>query len=157
MGYLLDDIRDKIVDMLSGSPYDVMILALVSGGFLIFVDLVVDFFVFFPSRGLVYVLNVNLAWISLWHSLLIVVSFLVFGYAFIVYRDTLRAEQDSVDGYISGTIEALDALRYNLYSMRMAIHSSNSTDVSYEEAVDSVEEGLSISINLIDAYLEEYS
>ena len=157
MSYLLDDIRDKIVAMLSGSPYEVMMLALVSSGFFILVDLLVDFFVFYPGRGVIFVLNVNLAWISLWHSLLIVISFLVFGYAFVVYRDMVSEEQDSVDGYISSTIEALDALRYNLYSMKMAIHTSNSTDMTYEEAVDSVEEGLSVSIDLIDAYLEEYS
>jgi len=157
LDYLYDYVRDKIVRLLSGSPYDVMNLALVSSGFLILVDLLVDFFVFYPNRGLVYVLNVNLAWVSLWHSLTIVVSFLVFGYAFVIYQDAMKAEQDSVDGYISSTIEALDALRYNLFSMRMAIHSSNSTDVSYREAVDSVEEGLSVSINLIDAYLEEYA
>ena len=144
------------MDMLSGSPYDVMMLALVSSGLVILVDFLVDYFVFYPGRSLVYVLNVNLAWVSLWHSLSFVICFLAFGYAFIVYRDEARAEQDSVDGYISGTIEALDALRYNLYSMRMAIHSSNSTDMSYEEAVDSVEEGLSVSIDLIDAYLEEH-
>jgi len=157
LGYLLDDIRDKIVGLLSGSPYDVMMLALVTSGFVIIVDLLVDFLVFYPGRSLVYVLNVNLAWVSLWHSLLIVVSFLGFGYAFVIYRDMMKEEQDSVDGYISSTIEALDALRYNLYSMRMAIHSSNSTDMSYEEAVDSVEEGLSVSIDLIDVYLEENS
>ena len=156
LGYLLDDIRDKITGMLSGSPYDVMMLALLSSGLLVLVDLLMDFLVFYPNRGLVYVLNVNLAATSLWNSLLIVLSFLAFGYAFIVYRDEVMNEQDSVDGYISSTIEALDALRYNLYSMRMAIHSSNNTDVSYEEAVDSVEEGLSASINLIDAYLEEH-
>ena len=144
------------MDMLSGSPYDVMMLALVSSGLVILVDFLVDYLVFYPGRSLVYVLNVNLAWISLWHSLLIVISFLVFGYAFVVYRDMVKEEQDSVDGYISSTIEALDALRYNLYSMKMAIHTSNSTDMTYEEAVDSVEEGLSVSIDLIDTYLEEH-
>ena len=157
MGYLLDDIRDKIVGLLSGSPYEVMMLALIASGFFIIMDFWVDFFVFYPSRGLVYVLNVNLAWVSLWHSLLIVLSCLMFGYAFIVYRDMVKEEQDSVEGYISNTIEALDALRYNLYSMKMAVHTSNSTDMTYEEAVDSVEEGLSVSIDLIDAYLEEYA
>jgi hypothetical protein len=78
----------------------------------------------------------------------------VFGYAFISYRSMGKEEADNIDEYISSTIEALDALRYNLYSMKMAIHSSNSTDMTYEEAIDSVEEGLSVSINLIDAYLE---
>ena len=154
MSQLLDDIRDKIVGLLSGSPYDVMMISLLSSGIFILVDFLVDLFVFYPGRSLVYVLNVNLAWVSLWHSLLIVSSFLVFGYAFIAYRSMVKEEADNIDGYISSTIEALDALRYNLYSMRMAIHSSNSTDMTYEEAIDSVEEGLSVSINLIDAYLE---
>ena len=141
--------------ILSGSQYDVMKLALISSGLVILLDLVVDFFVFYPSSGFVYVLNMNLALISLWHSMLIVISFLVFGYSFIVYRDEVMEEQDSVDAYISSTIEVLDALRYNLYSMRIAIHSSNSTDVSKEEIVESVEEGLSISIDVIDSYLEK--
>ena len=141
--------------ILSGSQYDVMKLALISSGLVILLDLVVDFFVFYPSSGFVYVLNMNLALISLWHSMLIVISFLVFGYSFIVYRDEVIEEQESVNAYISSTIEVLDALRYNLYSMRMAIHSSNSTDVSKEEIVESVEEGLSISIDVIDSYLEK--
>jgi len=154
LSQLLDDIRDKITGLLSGSPYDVMMLSLLSSGIFILVDFLVDLLVFYPGRSLVYVLNVNLAWVSLWHSLLIVSAFLVFGYAFIVYRNMVKEEADNIDEYISSTIEALDALRYNLYSMRMAIHSSNSTDMTYEEAIDSVEEGLSVSINLIDAYLE---
>lgn len=154
LGNILDDIRDKIIGILSGSQYDVMKLALISGGLVVLLDLFADFFVFYPGSGIVYVLNLNLALISLWHSMLIVISFLAFGYSFIVYRDEVMEKKDSVDAYISSTIEAIDALRYNLYSMRMAIHSSNSTDVSKEEIVDSVEKGLSISIDLIDAYLE---
>lgn len=157
MSQLLDDIRDKITGLLSGSPYDVMMLSLLSSGIFILADFLVDLLVFYPGRSLVYVLNVNLAWVSLWHSLLIVSAFLVFSYAFISYRSMVKEETDNIDEYISSTIEALDALRYNLYSMRMAIHSSNSTDMSYGEAIDSVEEGLSVSISLIDAYLENNS
>ena len=143
--------------LISGSPYDVMMLALTSSGFVILMDFLVDYFIFYPNRSLVFILNVNLAWTSIWHSLSVVFCFLAFGYVLIVYRDEVKEEKESVDRYILSTIEALDALRYNLYSMRMAVHTSNSTDMTYEEAVDSVEEGLSVSIDLIDAYLEEFA
>jgi len=140
--------------MLSGSQYEVMKLALYSSGFVILFDFLIDLVVLHRNRGLLYVLNINLALNSLWSSLLIVLSFLSFGYLFTVYRTGVNEEKDNVDGYISTTIEAVDALRYNLYSMKLAIRSSHESMVPPDEVLDSVEEGLSVSINLIDTYLE---
>jgi len=81
-------------------------------------------------------------------------SFLLFGYIITVYRSKITGEREDVDGYILKTIEATDALRYNLYSMRIAIHSSNNDFDSTKKTMDSVEKGLKVSIDLIDSYLE---
>jgi hypothetical protein len=128
--------------------------ALISGFAVILTDFFIDLLVFHRNRGLVYVLNINLSKVSLWNSFLIVLSFTLFGYIMVVYRSKITGEREDVDGYILKTIEATDALRYNLYSMRLAIHSSNNDFDSTKKVMDSVEEGLKVSIDLIDSYLE---
>lgn len=155
MIYSLDDVKNRIVGMLSGSAFDVMELALIASGVFIFIDFLVDFFIIHRNRGLIYVLNLNLTLSSLWASFLLVSCFILFGYLFSVYKENVSQRQDGFDGYISNTIEALDVLRYNLYSMRIVLHSSSSDMTSQAVALNSVEDGLSASINLIDSYLED--
>ena len=128
--------------------------ALLAGSSVILTDFIVDYLVFHKNRGLIYVLNINLSTISLWNSMLIMLSFILFGYIITVYRSKITGERDDVDSYILNTIEATDALRYNLYSMRLAIHSSNNDFDSTKKVMDSVENGLKVSIDLIDSYLE---
>lgn len=128
--------------------------SLISGFAVVLTDFVFDLLVFHRNRGLVYVFNINLSRASLWNSLLILLSFLLFGYIITVYRSKITGEREDVDGYILKTIEATDALRYNLYSMRIAIHSSNNDFDSTKKTMDSVEKGLKVSIDLIDSYLE---
>ena len=155
LAHIFEKIHEKIVTMLSGSQYEVMKLAIYSGGCVILFDFFVDLLVLHRNRGLLYVLNLNLAFNSLWSSLLIVLSFLSFGYLFTVYRTSVNEEKENVDEYITTTIEAFDALRYNLYSMKLAIHSSHDSIAPPDKVLDSMEEGLSASINLIDSYLEK--
>jgi len=150
----LDSVNDKIIKILTGPPYDIMKYSLLSGFAVILMDFVVDLLVFHRNRGLKYILNINLAKASLWNSLLIILSFMLFGYILVVYRLKIAGEREDVDGYILKTIEATDALRYNLYSMRIAIHSSNNDFDSTKKTMDSVEKGLKVSIDLIDSYLE---
>lgn len=151
---ILDSVNDKIIKILNGTQYDIMKYALISGFAVILTDFFIDLLVFHRNRGLVYVLNINLSKVSLWNSFLIVLSFTLFGYIMVVYRSKITGEREDVDGYILKTIEATDALRYNLYSMRLAIHSSNNDFDSTKKVMDSVEEGLKVSIDLIDSYLE---
>ena len=150
----LDSVNDKIIKILTGTPYDIMKYSLISGFAVVLTDFVFDLLVFHRNRGLVYVFNINLSRASLWNSLLILLSFLLFGYIITVYRSKITGEREDVDGYILKTIEATDALRYNLYSMRIAIHSSNNDFDSTKKTMDSVEKGLKVSIDLIDSYLE---
>ena len=146
--------NDKIIKILNGTQYDIMKYAVISGFAVILTDFIIDLLVFHRNRGLVYILNINLSKVSLWNSFLIVLSFTLFGYIMVVYRSKITGEREDVDGYILKTIEATDALRYNLYSMRLAIHSSNNDFDSTKKVMDSVEEGLKVSIDLIDSYLE---
>ena len=151
---ILDSVNDKIIKILNGTQYDIMKYAVISGFAVILTDFFIDLLVFHRNRGMVYVLNINLSKVSLWNSFLIVLSFTLFGYIMVVYRSKITGEREDVDGYILKTIEATDALRYNLYSMRLAIHSSNNDFDSTKKVMDSVEEGLKVSIDLIDSYLE---
>lgn len=154
MGDLMDSVNDKIVNILSGSPYDIMKHSLIAGFSLIFVDFMADYLIFHGNRGIIYTLNINLTVPSLWNSLLIILSFSLFGYIIILYRSKQEGERVTVDSYIIRTVEATEALRYNLSSMRLAIHSLNNDFDSKEKVVYSVENGLQISIDLIDSYLE---
>ncbi len=150
----MDSFNEKIIKILTGSPYDIMKIALLSGFTVILTDFVIDFLVLYRNRGLVYVLNINLSKFSLWTSFLIIFSFTLFGYILVVNRSHNTGDREDVDGYILKTIEATDALRYNLYSMRLAIHSSKNDFDSTKKIMDSVEKGLKASIDLIDSYLE---
>ena len=155
MVHRLEDIKSGITRKLSGSPFEVMELALMAGGGFIFIDFLVDFFIIHQGRSLIYILNMNLTPASLWSNFLIVSCFVLSGYLFTVYREGVKKDRESFDGYISETIKALDVLRYNLYSMRMVLHSSNNDMTPPAEALNSVEEGISASISLIDSYLED--
>ena len=147
----LDSVNDKIIKILNASPYDIMKYALIAGFSVILTDFIVDYLFFYRNRGLIYVLNINLSKVSLWTSMLIMLSFILFGSILTVYRTKITGERDDVDSYILKTIETNDALRYNLYSMRLAIHSSNNDFDSTKKVMDSVEKGLKVSIDLIDS------
>lgn len=149
-----DDINKRILKILSYNPNEIMELALILGGIFILMDFFIDFLILYRNRSLIYVLNVNLAVPSLWNSFMIILCFVLFGNLFIIIRNYEKKKQENVDSYITKTVEALDVLRYNLYSMRITVHSSNNDMTHPREALNKIEEGLSVSINLIDSYLE---
>ena len=118
-----------------------------------FINFFMDYFIFYKNHDFIYIINVNLTIISLWNKIILVLSFLLFGYILIVIGSEYSDERKKVDKYISRTVEATDALRYNLYSMKIAIKSTNDLHNS-EKLIESIDEGLTVSIDLIDSYVE---
>ena len=66
-----------------------------------------------------------------------------------------RDERKKVDKYILRTVEATDVLRYNLYSMKIALKTANEDLHNSEKIIESIDEGLTFSINIIDSYVDE--
>ncbi len=122
---------------------------------LVVFDFIMDHLFFYRNRDFFYILNINLSAISLWNISLLVLSFLLFGYILTVLGLNTRDERKKVDKYILRTVEVTDALRYNLYSMKIALKTANEDIHNRDKIIDSIDEGLTLSINIIDSYVDE--
>ena len=122
---------------------------------LVVFDFIMDYLFFYRNRDFFYILNINLSAISLWNISLVVLSFLLFGYILTVLGLNTRDERKKVDIYILRTVEVTDALRYNLYSVKIALKNVKEDIHNRDKIIDSIDEGLTLSINLIDSYVDE--
>jgi hypothetical protein len=71
---------------------------------------------------------------------------------YVLRRDT-RDEVDRVDGFLLQLLEHLKSLRFNLYSIKMAVHVARYDIEPPQEALALTEQRIDSSVSLIDAYL----
>ena len=135
------------------SPYMLFVMGLAASLMVIILDFAVDFFLIYKDKGFNKVLMINLRPTSLWTALLIVVSYLGFSYVlFRLQRDSAE-EQKTVDGFLYKLLTSFKSLRYNLYSMKMAIHVARHKMEPPTEMLSLVDPGIERSVGLINGYL----
>jgi len=135
------------------SPYAVLFAALLCGVILLALDFVVDMFVFFEGKTVLEVAVKNLNPTALWSNGLIMLSYAGFGVLLYVLRKDAREESDRVDEFLLQLLEHLKSLRYNLYSIKMAVHVARYDIEPPQEALALTEQRIESSVSLIDAYL----
>ena len=119
----------------------------------IILDFAVDFFLIYKDKGFNKVLIINLRPTSLWTDLIIAVSYLGFSYVlFRLQRDSAE-EQKTVDDFLYRLLDSFKSLRYNLYSMKMAIHVARHRMEPPTEMLALVDQGIERSVGLINGYL----
>ncbi|MCK4583120.1 hypothetical protein KAU18_07375 [Candidatus Bathyarchaeota archaeon] len=135
------------------SPYMLFVMGLAASLMVIILDFAVDFFLIYKDKGFNKVLMINLRPTSLWTDLLIVVSYLGFSYVlFRLQRDSAE-EQKTVDGFLYKLLDSFKSLRYNLYSMKMAIHVARHKMEPPTEMLSLIDQGIERSVGLINGYL----
>ena len=119
----------------------------------IILDFAVDLFLIYKDKGFNKVVMINLRPTSLWTDLLIAVSYLSFSYVlFRIQRDSAK-EQKTVDVFLYRLLDSFKSLRYNLYSMKMAIHVARHRMEPPTEMLSLVDQGIERSVGLINGYL----
>jgi hypothetical protein len=128
------------------------IMGLAASLMVILLDLMVDYFIY-GDKELIKVVMINLRPSSLWTDLLILVSYLGFSYVlFRLQRDSAE-EQKTVDGFLYKLLDSFKSLRYNLYSMKMAIHVARHKMEPPTEMLSLIDQGIERSVGLINGYL----
>jgi hypothetical protein len=135
------------------SPYAVLFAAFLCGLLILALDFLVDMFVFFEGKTVIEVLVKNLGPAALWSNGLILLSYAGFGVILYVLRRATRDEADRVDGFLLQLLEHLKSLRFNLYSIKMAVHVARYDIEPPQEALALTEQRIDSSVSLIDAYL----
>ena len=119
----------------------------------IILDFAVDLFLIYKDKGFNKVVMMNLRPISLWTDLLIVVSYLGFSYVLFRLQRHALEEQKIVDDFLYKLLDSFKSLRYNLYSMKMAIHVARHRMEPPTEMLSLVDQGIERSVGLINGYL----
>jgi hypothetical protein len=129
------------------------VMGLAASLMVILLDLVADYFFIYGDKDIIKVVMMNLRPISLWTDFLIVVSYLGFSYVlFRLQRDSAE-EQKIVDDFLYKLLDSFKSLRYNLYSMKMAIHVARHKMEPPTEMLSLVDQGIERSVGLINGYL----
>jgi len=129
------------------------VMGLAASLMVIILDFAVDFFLIYKDKGFNKVVMINLRPTSLWTDLLIAVSYLSFSYVlFRLQRDSAE-EQKTVDVFLYRLLDSFKSLRYNLYSMKMAIHVARHRMEPPTEMLSLVDQGIERSVGLINGYL----
>lgn len=135
------------------SPYMLFVMGLAASLMVFILDFAVDFFLIYKDKGFNKVVMINLRPTSLWTDLLIAVSYLSFSYVlFRIQRDSAE-EQKTVDVFLYRLLDSFKSLRYNLYSMKMAIHVARHRMEPPTEMLSLVDQGIERSVGLINGYL----
>ena len=135
------------------SPYMLFVMGLAASLIVIILDFAVDFFLIYKDKGLNKVVMINLRPTSLWTDFLIAVSYIGFSYVlFRLQRDSAE-EQKIVDDFLYKLLDSFKSLRYNLYSMKMAIHVARHRMEPPTEMLFLVDQGIERSVGLINGYL----
>jgi hypothetical protein len=135
------------------SPYMLFAMGLAASLIVIVLDFAVDFFLLYRNKGFVKVVMINLRPTSLWTYLLITVSYLGFSYVLFHLQRESAEEQRIVDEFLYKLLDSFKSLRYNLYSMKMAIHVARHRMEPPTEMLSLVDKGIEKSVGLINGYL----
>lgn len=119
----------------------------------IILDFAVDFFLIYRDKGFVKVALINMRPASLWTHLMVVVSYLGFSYVLFRLQKESMEEQRIVDDFLYRLLDSFKSLRYNLYSMKMAIHVARHRIEPPTEMLTMVDKGIERSVGLINGYL----
>jgi len=129
------------------------VMGLAASLMVILLDLMVDYFFIYGDKEFIKVVMMNLRPISLWTDLLIFVSYLGFSYVLFRLQRGSAEEQKIVDDFLYKLLDSFKSLRYNLYSMKMAIHVARHKMEPPTEMLSLVDQGIERSVSLINSYL----
>jgi len=135
------------------SPYMLFVMGIAASLIVIVLDFAVDFFLLYRNKGFVKVVMINLRPTSLWTYLLITVSYLGFSYVLFRLQRESAEEQKTVDEFLYKLLDSFKSLRYNLYSMKMAVHVARHRIEPPTEMLSLVDKGIEKSVGLINGYL----
>ena len=129
------------------------VIGLAASFVVVILDFVVDFFILYKGRGFQKVILLNLRPTSLWTYLLITVSYLGFSYVLFRLQRESAEEKKIIDDFLYQLLDSFKSLRYNLYSMKMAIHVARHKMEPPTEMLSLVDKGIEKSVGLINGYL----
>ena len=135
------------------SPYMLLLMGIAASLIVIVLDFAVDFFLLYRDKGFVKVVMINLRPTSLWTYLLITASYFGFSYLLLRLQRESVEEQRIVDEFLHKLLDSFKSLRYNLYSMKMAIHVARHRMEPPTEMLSLVDKGIEKSVGLINGYL----
>jgi len=130
-----------------------LLMGIAASLIVIVLDFAVDFFLLYRDKGFVKVVMINLRPTSLWTYLLITASYLGFSYLLLRLQRESVEEQRIVDEFLHKLLDSFKSLRYNLYSMKMAIHVARHRMEPPTEMLSLVDKGIEKSVGLINGYL----
>jgi len=135
------------------SPYKILIIGVALSIFVVFLDLAVDYLVFYENKTIIDVIARNMTPMALWSHEVTVVSYL--GFTVIVYllHRAMKDELEAVDGFLYELLDSLKALRFNMASVKMAVHVARYNIEPPTEMLQLIEDGVEKSVGLLDSYL----
>jgi hypothetical protein len=135
------------------SPYFILLAGLLVGLLVVSLDVLVDYFFFYPGKTIIDVLVKNESPMSLWSHGVTVLSYVGFSVVIYFLQKNVSAETGRVDSFLFQLLDSLKSLRYNLYNIKMAIHVARYGIEPPEDMLTLVEQRIERSVCLIDAYL----
>ena len=135
------------------SPYKILIIGAALSIFVVLLDLAVDYLVFYENKTIIDVIARNMTPMALWSHGVTVVSYLGFSVVMYLLHRAMKDELDAVDGFLYELLDSLKALRFNMASVKMAVHVARYNIEPPTEMLQLIEEGVEKSVGLLDSYL----
>ena len=134
-------------------PYLLLVMGAAAGLLVIMLDLLVDYFFIYENKAFIQVVMINLRTAAIWTDCLIVSSYIGFSYLLMRIQRSAVQEQRVIDDFLFKLLDSFKSLRYNLYSMKMAVHVARYNMEPPPEMLHLVEQGIEKSVALINNYL----
>jgi len=135
------------------SPYKILIIGVALSIFISILDLAVDYLVFYDNKTIIDVIARNRTPMELWNHGVIVTSYLGFSVVLFLLHRAMKEEMEAVDGFLYELLDSLKALRFNMASVKMAVHVAKYNIEPPTEMLQLIGEGVEKSVRLLDSYL----
>ncbi|TRO54133.1 hypothetical protein E2P71_04990 [Candidatus Bathyarchaeota archaeon] len=135
------------------SPYKILIIGVALSIFMTILDLAVDYLVFYDNKTIIDVIARNRTPMELWNHGVIVTSYLGFSVVLFLLHRAMKEEMEAVDGFLYELLDSLKALRFNMASVKMAVHVAKYNIEPPTEMLQLIGEGVEKSVRLLDSYL----
>ena len=135
------------------SPYKILIIGAALSILVVLLDLTVDYLMFYENKTIIDVIARNMTPMAMWSHGVVVTSYMGFSVVVYLLHRAMKDELDAVDGFLYELLDSLKALRFNMASVKMAVHVARYNIEPPTEMLQLIEEGVEKSVGLLDSYL----
>jgi translation elongation factor EF-Tu-like GTPase len=135
------------------SPYKILIIGAALSILVVLLDLTVDYLMFYENKTIIDVIARNMTPMAMWSHGVVVTSYMGFSVVVYLLHRAMKDELDAVDGFLYELLDSLKALRFNMASVKMAVHAARYNIEPPTEMLQLIEEGVEKSVGLLDSYL----